>query len=160
MTPGPPAMRLHHVSLTTENLERLRRFYSEHFGFETALEAEWDAGTEVADRIYGLRDTAVRMCLLRLGSVFLEVFEFRSPRGARAPGLPQVNTPGYTHLCLQVADIEAEYRRLSAAGMSFTCPPQTLRGWCKATYGRDPDGNLIELLEPVPGSVFDPDHAA
>ena len=149
-------MRIHHASITTENLERLQRFYRQHFGFEAVLELEWEAGSEVADRIYGLRDTAVRMCLMRLASTFLELFEFRSPRSARAPGTPQVNVPGYTHICLQVADIESEYQRLSAAGVVFTCAPQVLRGWCKATYGRDPDGNLFELLEPVPDSVFDP----
>jgi catechol 2,3-dioxygenase-like lactoylglutathione lyase family enzyme len=153
---GQTAMRFHHVSITTQDLERLRRFYIDQLHFETVLELEWGTGTEVADRIYGLRDTAVRMNLLRLDGVFLELFEFRSPTAERPPGAPQVNTPGYTHLCLQVADIEAEYERLCAAGMTFTCPPQSLRGIGKATYGRDPDGNLIELLEPAPGSAFDP----
>lgn len=151
---------LHHASITTEHLERLRTFYCGLFGFEVALEVEWDAGHPVPDAIYGLKDTAVRMLLLRHANACLEIFEFRSPRTGRPAGLPQVNTPGYTHVCLQVADIETEYARLSAAGVTFNCRPQSLRGWCKATYGRDPDGNLFELLEPIPGSVFDPRAAA
>jgi hypothetical protein len=30
--------------------------------------------------------------------------------------------------------------------MVFHCPPQTM-GNVSATYGRDPDGNIVELLE-------------
>ncbi|HSN69916.1 MAG TPA: VOC family protein [Steroidobacteraceae bacterium] len=150
-------MSLHHVSITTENLERLADFYCGLLGFEIVLELEWEAGNAVPDAIYGLENTAVRMRLLRLKSAFLELFEFRSPKGVRPEGLPMVNTPGYTHLCLRVTDIDAEYARLVAAGVRFNCPPQTMRGYCRATYARDPDGNLIELIEPVPGSVFDPD---
>ena len=43
-------------------------------------------------------------------------------------------------------DIQAEYERLSAAGMRFHCPPLDM-GAVKATYGRDPDGNVVELQE-------------
>jgi hypothetical protein len=48
---------------------------------------------------------------------------------------------------LQVTDIEAEYERLKAAGMVFHCPPQSVGSELVATYGRDPDGNVVELLE-------------
>ncbi|HJP36347.1 MAG TPA: VOC family protein, partial [Gammaproteobacteria bacterium] len=54
---------------------------------------------------------------------------------------------GITHLCLQVSDIDAEYERLKAAGMVFHCPPQAVGDAIHATYGRDPDGNVVELLE-------------
>ena len=40
----------------------------------------------------------------------------------------------------------AEYDRLVAAGMRFHCLPVTM-GRQRATYGRDPDGNVVELLE-------------
>ena len=61
---------------------------------------------------------------------------------------------GITHICLQVTDIDAEYARLSAAGMRFHCAPQTAPGLCRATYGRDPDGNIVELIEPDPAGPF------
>ena len=53
---------------------------------------------------------------------------------------------GITHICLDVADIDAEYERLKSAGMMFRCPPQGMGG-LRATDGRDPDGNVVELLE-------------
>lgn len=145
---------LHHASITTADLDRLRRFYCDLLGFEVAFEYAWDAGNAAADAIYGLRDSAVRMAMLHTANACLELFEFANPIGK--PGDPQrpICDQGYTHICLQVADIDAEYRRLRAAGMEFNCPPQTMPGLCSATYGRDPDGNIVELMEPDPDGPF------
>ena len=60
---------------------------------------------------------------------------------------------GYPHFCLQVDGIEAEYGRLSAAGMEFAGPPVNFGG-SSAIYGKDPFGNIIELYE-----IRDPDTA-
>jgi hypothetical protein len=51
-----------------------------------------------------------------------------------------------------VTDIDAEYERLKAAGMVFHCPPQAAGKGFRATYGRDPDGNVVELLEVKDGA--------
>lgn len=52
------------------------------------------------------------------------------------------------HLCLEVVDIAAEYERLRTAGMSFHAPPpEVASNGLKAVYARDPEGNVIELLE-------------
>ena len=66
-----------------------------------------------------------------------------------------VSDAGYTHICVTVNDIDAAYERLVSMGMKFNCPPQHMAGLCSATYGRDPDGNLIELMQPAPGGPFD-----
>ena len=54
-----------------------------------------------------------------------------------------------------MVDIDAEYQRLLNAGIKFHTPPpksdQLGGGKIRATYGRDPDGNVIELQE-----VLDP----
>lgn len=54
---------------------------------------------------------------------------------------------GITHFCLQVKDVRGEYARLKAAGILFHCPPQEFAGEAVVTYGRDPDGNVFELLQ-------------
>jgi predicted enzyme related to lactoylglutathione lyase len=54
---------------------------------------------------------------------------------------------GITHVCLQVTGIDAEYARLRAAGMQFHSPPQSVGGGIWSAHGRDPDGNVVELLE-------------
>lgn len=145
---------IHHTSITTADIERLAAFYCDHLGFEVAFRTEWSAGSNPgADTIYGLTDTAVKMAMLRGANSFLELFEFENPVGK--PNDPQrsVCHQGYTHICIAVTDIEAEYA-LSAAGMRFHCPPQTALGIGRATYGRDPDGNIVELLEADPIGPF------
>jgi catechol 2,3-dioxygenase-like lactoylglutathione lyase family enzyme len=57
---------------------------------------------------------------------------------------------GITHLCLDVEDLDAEYERLLAAGMTFNSPPQDLGAGVRTVYGRDPDGNVVELHELSP----------
>ena len=56
--------------------------------------------------------------------------------------------PGLIHICLYVDDAWAEYERLSALGMEFHCEPGGA-GTMLATYGRDCDGNVVELLEVI-----------
>ena len=146
---------LHHASLTTDDAERLSAFYETHLGFRRVHVGAWDGGAPMADAIFGLKDTAVRMVMLRADDTFLEIFEFRRPREARVDSRA-VSMPGYTHIAVLTDDIDADYAQLVAAGVAFNCPPQDAPGLCRAAYAHDPDGNIVELLQPVPGGPFDP----
>ncbi len=53
---------------------------------------------------------------------------------------------GIHHTAISCIDIDGEYERLKAGGMNFHCEPVDY-GSCRCTYGRDPDGNVIELIE-------------
>lgn len=136
----------HHVAISTGNLERLVGFYRDLFGFEVFREAGWPAGSALADLITGLKNSEAKNAHLQAGSISLEIFEFKSPKPKPMDPERPVCDHGFTHICFQVTDIEEEYERLKRGGMKFNCPPQNLGG-AKATYGRDPDGNVIELLE-------------
>ncbi len=145
---------LHHASITTPNRDRLVAFYRDQLGFAVVRESSWSGGAATADAIFGLADSAVKMTMLRTANAFLEIFEFDHPAGR--PGDPDrpVCDAGVTHVCLCVTDIHAEHARLSAAGMRFHCPPQPATGVGWATYGRDPDGNIVELIEPEADGPF------
>lgn len=146
---------LHHASITTRDLDRLRDFYCRHFGFVEVLATEWAPKTNAAaDAIFGLSGTGVRMAMLRSANAFLELFEFAAPVGKANDSARPVNDAGFTHICLCVDDVEAEYARLTEVGVIFNCPPQTVPGLCSATYGRDPDGNLVELMQIDPDGPF------
>ena len=141
---------IHHTAISTGDLDRALEFYRDLLGFEVAAEFGWPKGTEAADSITGLKDSAARVVMLKAGNMIIEIFEYSSPATQQGdPGRP-VCDHGITHFCVDVVDIDAEYERLKAAGMTFHCPPQDL-GTAKATYGRDPDGNVVELQE-----VLDP----
>ena len=137
---------IHHTGLSTPDLERTLRFYVDLLGFEVLTRFTMPPGSPGMDEMLELPGVGFNAALLRHGRTMIEVFQFSDPEPIRAPARRRVCDHGLTHLCLQVDDLKAEYERLSAAGMSFHCAPQTGSG-ARFVYGRDPDGNAIELIE-------------
>lgn len=147
---------VHHVAISTPDLERITAFYCDVLHFEpVAYAGGWERGSDLIDRIVGLRDSACRQQLVRCGNLFIEFFEYSSPPPRRQATDRPVCDHGYTHIALDVTDIDAEYARLTAAGMRFHHPPvHDPEAGLAATYGRDPDGNVVEIQE-----VTDQSHA-
>ena len=146
---------VHHVAISTPNLERIVAFYRDIIGAEVVYEGGWARGSAVIDGIVGLKNSEAKQAMLRLGNTHLEFFEYVSPAGSPKNPNYGVNDHGYTHFALDVQDIDAEYERLLRGGMTFNCPPPNFPGSpIRATYGRDPDGNVIEIQE-----IRDPAHA-
>lgn len=98
------------------------------------------------DRITALGATRGRSVMLRLGELRLELFEFARPTPRTMDPLRPVCDHGISHFCIEVSDLQVEYERLSSQGVKFHCVPQSF-GAALATYARDPDGNVFELLE-------------
>ncbi|KMS56089.1 glyoxalase [Novosphingobium barchaimii LL02] len=143
---------VHHVAISTPDLDRFVDHYQRWFGFESAgKEGGWQAGNERIDTMVGLNGSAARYAMIRLGNLHIEVFEYASndPQTVH----PRMCDRGITHLCLYCDDVFAEYERLSALGMEFNCAPGGSAA-TRATYGRDCDGNMVELLQ-----IVDPDSA-
>src|SRR3546814_21004764 len=84
--------------------------------------------------------------MIRLGSFYMEVFQYHQPEGVRIER--RMCDPGLLHICLYVADAQAEYERLSALGMEFHCPLGGARTMLP-TYGRVCDGNVVALLKVI-----------
>lgn len=143
---------LHHVSIHTKNLDAMIAFYRDAFGFEVAGPmSQWE-GQDAIDRGMGLKGSAGRMAMLKTGNCFIEVWEFSAPPGSDIhPKRP--NDRGYTHFCVEVPDLAAEQERLEGLGMTFATSPFD-DGPTKAIYGRDIDGNIIELLQIGPEYPF------
>ncbi len=138
---------IHHTAISTGNLERSLAFYRDLLGLEVIVEAGWPRGTEGADKITALENSSARFVMLKAGNAMIEIFEYASPSPKDGDPNRPVCDHGITHLCLDVTDLDAEYERLKAAGMTFHCPPQDLGPSVRTTYGRDPDGNVLELQE-------------
>ena len=136
---------VHHVALSVPDIEKARDFYVSVLGFQECSRLEW-ADAPAVDEIVGLNGSAAKLMMLKLGNFHLELFEYSAP--APAPLDPQrgVNQYGYTHFAFEVTDIKAEYQRLLAAGVTFNSKPAYSAN-SGATYGRDPFGNVIELIE-------------
>lgn len=136
---------IHHIAINTPDLERMVRFYVDIVGFEVVEEATFAwSGQPAIDAILGVPGSAGRTVMLRAANAYIEFFEYDSPPSRGGERL-RPNDHGYTHICLDVEDIDAEYVRLSANGMTFGATP--FEGPIRAVYGRDPDGNVLEIQE-------------
>lgn len=138
---------IHHVAISTPDIDRLRNFYVDQLGFEAIAELEWPQGTTISDTVQRLQNSSARLAMLRLGNAYLELFHYRSPTPVAGNPSRPVCDHGITHICLDVAGVDREYQRLKALGMEFHSEPQWVSDDCRTVYGRDPDGNVVELQE-------------
>jgi catechol 2,3-dioxygenase-like lactoylglutathione lyase family enzyme len=139
-----------HTAISTPDLDRAAAFWAE-LGFVEVRRWQWPSGTAVVDGFLGVQDSAARAALLEGHGTGIELFEFASPaQPAVGDGPPAVHRHGFTHLCVEVDDVEAEMDRLGRVGMTFWNPPVTDPSGRCMVYGRDPDGNVVELVESVP----------
>lgn len=143
-----------HLNLTVRDLDEMLDFYRNVLGFEIMVESE------IADEAFcqgvGLPDASVKMAYLQLpGADFrIEMFQYNHlmPK-QRQLDLP--NEQGYRHIAFQVNDLEQAYKELMNQGVPFISPPVLVNQPAYGTVGvnfcylRDPEGNLIELIERI-----------
>ena len=137
---------IHHVAIHVHDMDRMIRFYHEAFGFEVVGEPFSWQDDEFIDRIVAVKQSAARGAMLRAGTCYIEMFQYSAP----APGVTAALNPydkGYTHFCVDVTEIEYEFERLKKVGMSFSEAAPIDVGHVKTIYGRDPEGNLIEIQQ-------------
>lgn len=142
---------VHHVAIATSDMERIAQFYCDAFGFAVIKRGGWESDSLRHELVTGLKGSAAKTWMLQRPNLFIELFEYSEPMGVSIHR--RLCDPGYSHICFSVADIDAEYLRLTTYGMQFHGPPPGVPGDAvRAIYGADPDGNVIELLEHQPGT--------
>jgi glyoxylase I family protein len=134
------------VAVHVRDLERMMKFYREAFGFEIVGEQFSWRDNATLDRILDVPGSAARGAMLRAGTCYLELFQFSAPEPISARPLNPFDR-GYTHFCVDVTDIERECERLQTLGMTFGHRSPVDVGHVKTIYGRDPEGNVIEIQQ-------------
>jgi catechol 2,3-dioxygenase-like lactoylglutathione lyase family enzyme len=143
---------IHHISVHCRDLERMVQFYKAAFGFEVIDQFEW-SDAEIVDKLIDVPGSAAKGCMLKAGSCYMELFEFVAPKPA-SPDPKRPYDKGYTHFCVDVTDIEKEFTRLQGLGMTFGPDAPIDMGHVKSVYGRDPEGNIIEIQQTAADCVF------
>ncbi|MBU6269221.1 MAG: VOC family protein [Sphingomonadales bacterium] len=135
-----------HVGISVADLDRAIAFYRDRFGMAQACDI-LTFGGEDYNRIMALGNPQGRMTMMTLGTLALELFEFHQPTPRPKDANYPVADHGLTHFGVNVTDIDAVFARLQAAGVRFHSEVIRFPGGMRAAYGRDPDGNVFELLE-------------
>ena len=141
-----------HTSYTVSDTARSLHFYRDLLGFEVILDRP-EVTLDYFRTIIGFPDAVVHNAMLRIPGTnhLLELNGYKHPQGIRQDLTP--NNPGSSHICYYVDDLQAMYQDLKAANVEFISTPTYLDqgpnkgGW--ALYMKDPDGIVIELLQPA-----------
>ena len=141
-------MKFRHSGIVTNDIERSISFYTEMLGFKVEKD-NLETGNFI-DLICGLKNTTVRTVKMSLGGeIVLELLDFQSHPSESDYG-HNITNRGYTHIALTVNNLDQVYNLLNLNGLEFNCPPtESPDGKAKVTFCRDPEGNLIELVEEI-----------
>lgn len=142
----------HHTSYTVKDTLRSLEFYRDLLGFEVIVDRP-EVTLDYFRTIIGFPDAVVHNAVLRIPGTthLLELNGYKHPAGTPQDLTP--NNPGSGHICYFVDDLQAMYDKLKQGGVEFISSPTYLDqgpnkgGW--ALYMKDPDGIVIELLQPA-----------
>jgi methylmalonyl-CoA/ethylmalonyl-CoA epimerase len=128
---------LDHIAIAVKDLQSSIELY------QTIL------GKEAPDGIEEVASEKVRVAFFELGASRLELLESTDPDGPIARFLDK-RGPGLHHVCIKVADIEAEIARYKKEGLVFVGDaPRIGAGGHKVAFihPKSSGGVLIELAE-------------
>jgi len=136
---------LHHAAIAVTSIEDAIAFYCDVLGFEVRMNVALPGG--LMEKPFGIDEAACKVCMIHKGGTQIELFEFEHSEDGEE--MRPVNRIGITHIALSSDDVPSDFEALSSAGVVFNSPVQgeSPDQWC---YGRDPFGNVIELLEQNP----------
>ena len=135
-----------HIGITVFDLDKMLSFYRGLLGFSHAKIA-LETGSYI-DNFSALEDVKVTTAKLSNGSdgVMIELLKYHSHEGNSFP--KEIINHGISHFALTVDDLEGLYKKAVSEGVMFNAPPQRPPGGkALVTFCRDPEGNLIELVE-------------
>jgi catechol 2,3-dioxygenase-like lactoylglutathione lyase family enzyme len=135
-----------HVALVSPDLDRLVEFYSLLFDAEPNRRTNRASGPRF-DEVAGYDDVMIRAAWFDIGNMILEMWQFVNPVTPEPEKPPSIEDLGYNKVAFEVSDLRKEYERLTALGVAFlSSPTMSVDGW--EVCLRDPDGNLISLIQP------------
>jgi catechol 2,3-dioxygenase-like lactoylglutathione lyase family enzyme len=131
---------VHHTSLSVADLDAQRAWYQRALGLHEVIEE------------FHLDEPPVRTVVLRSTSgVRLELIERAGASRTRAyvDPLDAASTLGFGHWAVSVRDLDAAFAAVIAAGGTGVWPPAAaVQPGARFAYVKDPEGNLIELIQP------------
>lgn len=144
-----------HIGLTVLDLDRSTAFYRDVMGLEYRGQLVMEG--PAADTLFGRPNSRAKVAYLcggkHLNSPPIELIQFIDQH----PEEQQTDLfrTSVSEICFVTDDIQKEYERLTALGVEFLSPPQDFDftadgfGKSKAVYLRDPDGIILELMQPL-----------
>jgi catechol 2,3-dioxygenase-like lactoylglutathione lyase family enzyme len=132
----------HHVGITVSDLDRAVDFYTETFDLD--LLTEFSVGGDAFAEAVAVEGASAEFAQLDADGARIELVEYDPD--AEYIAEPELNRQGATHLGLSVDDVAAFYADLDE-DVETLSPPRTTETGTTILFVRDPEGNLIEVLD-------------
>lgn len=159
---GLPTVRtLDHVGLTVPDIVAASRFLVDALGFDEVYSYAPEHGSgELQERQFARHSEAriVRITALRLGTLNLELFEFRAPDQRRV--VPRSSDWGSAHLAFYVDALDAAVEHLRNHGAQVLGEPMDLSGpeagpGNRFIFALAPGGLTLELITYPEGKAYE-----
>jgi catechol 2,3-dioxygenase-like lactoylglutathione lyase family enzyme len=138
-----PELSAHHVGLTVSDLDRAVDFYTNVL--DLSVLTEFSVSGEAFSEAVGVDGAAADFAHLDADGARVELVEY-DPAGADVRG-GAVDDVGGKHLGLAVDDLEAFAAGLPEDVATLADGPRTTASGTTIMFVRDPDDNLVEILE-------------
>ncbi|MFB1065772.1 VOC family protein [Natrinema sp. H-ect4] len=136
------ALSAHHVGITVANLEETLAFYRDVLDLPVA--DRFSVGGEAFSDAVGVEGASAEFAHLEADGARIELVEYEpEARGSPTAGL---NQPGASHVGLSVDDLES-FAEALPEDVPTLSEPRTTESGTTIMFLRDPEGNLIEVLE-------------
>jgi len=136
--------QLAHLCLMSHQLPAMTAFYRDGLGLPIRFSLQQDDGT-----VFGHYFAAGHM-------TFIEIFDragaLKQWGGEFAELTSHVGTH-FNHFCLEIIGLEEFCAKLQAKGIAIDRTVKTGMDLSKQAWIKDPDGNVIELMEYTPRSM-------
>jgi len=151
MTSAICAEKMDHVALMVSDLERSFHFYHEVLGLE---KVEYYEEPNVQGLSQAMRQSDVQLKTYIMAApgnpeMTLHLSQLANP--VSPTGRPAIHHVPSAHICFTVKEMAAKYEALKTQGVEFVSPPVAWpaeQGGWTLCFLYDPDGNLVELVEP------------
>ena len=144
-------MRFNHIGISSTDLDRSVKFYSDVFGATLVKEpatSRYD-GSPARERtrdIFGPEWEGMRIAHLRTSDgVGLELFEFLGPKQEKPDNNFAYWRSGIFHFGLTTEDIEAAMEAIERNGGKVRSKLHTMPSGGRLVYAEDPDGTIFEI---------------
>lgn len=132
----------HHYGVTVTDIERTADFYQDVLGLQKI--AEFTLPGPGIGKAIGIPDATGQFVHLDGESCRVELIEY-DPQGKEGEQY-QVNQSGAIHIGFEVKDIKTFYEGLPE-DIETLSEPETTDSGTQILFLRDPEGNIIEVLE-------------
>jgi catechol 2,3-dioxygenase-like lactoylglutathione lyase family enzyme len=137
---------IRHTGIVVKDLKKMVHFYRDVLGLKVIKRMN-ESGSYL-DSVTALKKTKVTTIKMKADNEgLIELLYFRS-HPSRISNRRGLFDTGISHIAFGVKDAGAEYKKLKKNGIRFNSLPQISPDGCaKVAFFRDPEGNMIEIME-------------